>query len=87
MSHLAFRRNVGDDSIVAGFAREVGSPEILRMLALLTAADVAAVGPGTWTSWKADLLGGLSMSGPATCSPVRHRPTRRFATGRPSNGC
>jgi [protein-PII] uridylyltransferase len=59
MSHLAFRRNVGDDSIVAGFAREVGSPEILRMLALLTAADVAAVGPGTWTSWKADLLGGL----------------------------
>jgi [protein-PII] uridylyltransferase len=59
MAHLAFRRNLGDDSIVAGFAREVGSPEVLRMLALLTAADVAAVGPGTWTSWKADLLGHL----------------------------
>ncbi len=59
MSHLAFRRDVGDDSIVAGFAREVGSPEILRMLTLLTAADVAAVGPGTWTSWKADLLADL----------------------------
>ena len=59
MAHLAFRRNLGDDSIVAGFAREVGSPEILRMLALLTAADVSAVGPGTWTTWKADLLGHL----------------------------
>ena len=32
----------------------------LRMLALLTAADVAAVGPGTWTTWKSDLLGQLS---------------------------
>jgi [protein-PII] uridylyltransferase len=59
MAHLAFRRNLGDDSIIAGFAREVGSPEALRMLTLLTAADVAAVGPGTWTSWKADLLGHL----------------------------
>jgi [protein-PII] uridylyltransferase len=60
MAHLAFRRNLGDDSIVAGFARDVGSPEVLRMLSLLTAADVSAVGPGTWTTWKADLLGHLS---------------------------
>jgi [protein-PII] uridylyltransferase len=59
MAHLAFRRDVGDDSIVVRFACEVGSPEVLRMLALLTAADVAAVGPGTWTKWKADLLGDL----------------------------
>jgi [protein-PII] uridylyltransferase len=59
MAHLAFRRDVGDDSIVVRFATEVGSPEVLRMLALLTAADVSAVGPGTWTKWKADLLGDL----------------------------
>lgn len=59
MAHLAFRRDSGDESIVVGFARLVGSPEVLRMLALLTAADVAAVGPGTWTQWKADLLGEL----------------------------
>lgn len=59
MAHLAFRRDVGDDSIVAGFASDVGSPEVLRMLALLTAADVAAVGPGTWTKWKSDLLATL----------------------------
>ncbi|MFM9058316.1 MAG: [protein-PII] uridylyltransferase [Planctomycetaceae bacterium] len=59
MAHLAFRRDSGDESIVMGFARDVGSPEVLRMLALLTAADVSAVGPGTWTRWKADLLGDL----------------------------
>jgi [protein-PII] uridylyltransferase len=59
MAHLAFRRNTGDDSIVVAFARDVGSPEVLRLLALLTAADVSAVGPGTWTKWKADILGEL----------------------------
>ena len=59
MSHLAFRRNVGDPSLVVGFARDVGSPEVLRMLAILTVADVTAVGPGTWTGWKADLLADL----------------------------
>jgi [protein-PII] uridylyltransferase len=59
MAHLAFRRNTGDDSIVVAFARDVGSPEVLRLLALLTAADVSAVGPGTWTKWKADILGDL----------------------------
>jgi len=56
MAHLAFRRDIDDDSLVVRFAREVGSPEVARMLALLTAADIAAVGPGTWTHWKSDLL-------------------------------
>ena len=59
MAHQAFRRDTADDSLVVRFAREVGSPEVLRMLAVLTAADVSAVGPGVWTRWKADLLGEL----------------------------
>lgn len=59
MAQLAFHRDLGDNSLVAEFAREVGSPEVLRMLAFLTAADVSAVGPGVWTQWKADLLGDL----------------------------
>ena len=59
MAHQAFRRDTTDDSLVVGFARDVGSPEVLRMLAVLTAADVSAVGPGVWTRWKADLLGEL----------------------------
>ena len=59
MAHLAFRRDASDPALVARFARDVGSPEVLRMLALLTAADVSAVGPGVWTEWKSDLLGDL----------------------------
>jgi [protein-PII] uridylyltransferase len=57
MAHLAFRRDTGDDSLLARFARDVGSPEVLSMMALLTAADMAAVGPGVWTQWKAEVLG------------------------------
>jgi [protein-PII] uridylyltransferase len=59
MAHQAFRRDTTDDSLVVRFARDVGSPEVLRMLAVLTASDVSAVGPGVWTRWKADLLGEL----------------------------
>jgi [protein-PII] uridylyltransferase len=59
MAELAFRRNVDDDSLVLGFAREVGSPEVLRMLTVLTMADIDAVGPGVWNRWKADLLSEL----------------------------
>jgi len=59
MAHIAFRRDIGDGSILVRFACDVGSPEVLRMLTVLTAADVGAVGPGTWTRWKADLLGDL----------------------------
>jgi [protein-PII] uridylyltransferase len=59
MAHIAFRRDIGDSSIVVRFACDVGSPEVLRMLTVLTAADVGAVGPGTWTRWKSDLLGDL----------------------------
>ena len=56
MAHLAFRRDLSDRSLVLQFTREVGSQECLRMMFVLTAADVSAVGPGTWTDWKAELL-------------------------------
>jgi [protein-PII] uridylyltransferase len=59
MSHLAFRRDTFDEELVLRFAVDVGSPEVLDMLFLLTAADFAAVGPGVWNSWKADVLVGL----------------------------
>lgn len=59
MSHLAFRRDTSDDQLVVRFAVEVGSPEVLDMLFLLTAADFSAVGPGVWNQWKAEVLGEL----------------------------
>ena len=59
MNHLALRRDVDDESVVVRFAVDVGSPERLRMLYVLTACDLGAVGPGVWTSWKADVVTGL----------------------------
>ncbi|REK13082.1 MAG: [protein-PII] uridylyltransferase [Planctomycetota bacterium] len=59
MSHLAFWRDYSDPALVLRFAVDVGSPEVLDMLFVLTAADFAAVGPGVWDSWKADVLTGL----------------------------
>ena len=46
MAHTAFRRDPNDEKVVLPFAREVGTPEVLRKLLVLTAADIAAVGPG-----------------------------------------
>jgi len=56
MAHTAFRRDLTDDKVVVWFAREVGTPEVLNKLVALTAADIAAVGPGVLTKWKESLL-------------------------------
>ncbi|MGE5708930.1 MAG: [protein-PII] uridylyltransferase [Nitrospira sp.] len=56
MAHTAFRRDPNDEKVVRPFAREVGTPEVLKKLLALTAADIAAVGPGVLTKWKESLL-------------------------------
>jgi [protein-PII] uridylyltransferase len=56
MAHAAFRRDPNDEKVVLQFAREVGTPEVLKKLIALTAADIAAVGPGVLTKWKESLL-------------------------------
>ncbi|MBN2477548.1 MAG: [protein-PII] uridylyltransferase [Pirellulales bacterium] len=56
MNHLAFRRDTGDQQLVVRFAVQVGSPEMLRMLLVLTAADLGAVGPDVWDGWKSEIL-------------------------------
>lgn len=59
MSHLAFRRDTSDDALVLRFAIEVGSPELMQMLFVLTAADLSAVGPGVLNAWKVEVLADL----------------------------
>lgn len=56
MSILAFRRDTSDANVIVEFSRLVGNPDTLKKLFILTAADITAVAPGTWTDWKADLL-------------------------------
>jgi [protein-PII] uridylyltransferase len=56
MSHIAQRRDIDDPRTVADFAQTVADPERLRMLYLLTYADMRAVGPGVLTGWQAAIL-------------------------------
>jgi len=56
MSHLAFHRDINDQQMVAEFASNVGSVEMLSKLFVLTCADIKAVGPGVLNPWKLGLL-------------------------------
>lgn len=59
MTHTAFRRDLEDERTIFEFAKTIGSVNNLKMLFLLTFADVKAVGPEVWNPWKASLLGEL----------------------------
>ncbi len=56
LSDYAQKRDVSDPATVQAFAEIVGDPERLRMLLVLTVADIRAVGPGVWNSWKGQLM-------------------------------
>ncbi|NNJ24487.1 HD domain-containing protein [Alienimonas chondri] len=56
MTHLVLRRDTADPAVIFRFAREVGDVPRLRMLYVLSAADLRGVGPDAWTAWKGDLL-------------------------------
>jgi len=56
MSMVAQSRDLSDPKTIADFAAVVQSPERLKMLLILTVADIKAVGPGVWNGWKAQLL-------------------------------
>ena len=56
MSMVAQSRDLGDRKTIEDFAAVVQSLERLKMLLILTTADISAVGPGVWNGWKAQLL-------------------------------
>ncbi len=56
MEQVAFRRNLNDPETLNNFAKRFNSIEELDLLYLLTYADLSAVNPAVWTSWKSDLL-------------------------------
>ena len=59
MSRVALKRDIEDAKAINDFVRVVESPERLRLLLVLTVADINAVGPGRWNAWKGTLLGRL----------------------------
>jgi len=56
MSDTAQRRDISDPQTISKFAERVGNLERLRLLLILTVADIRAVGPGVWNGWKGQLL-------------------------------
>jgi [protein-PII] uridylyltransferase len=57
-SHLeisaTLRRDIYDPETIQAFCEKVGTPERLKLLALLTYADIKAVNPEALTPWKAE---------------------------------
>ncbi len=88
MSNIAQSRDLGDPKTIRDFANIVQSPERLKLLLLLTVADIRAVGPGTWNGWKGQLLrqlyheteplvaGGHTQAGRKERSAEAHRALR-----------
>lgn len=58
-THTAFKRDAADPATLRDFVGAVQSLERLKLLFLLTVADMSAVGPGIWNAWKATLLRNL----------------------------
>jgi len=56
MAHIAQRRDLNDEKMIIEFARKMATTDNLKMLYLLTYADIRAVGPDVWTGWKGMLL-------------------------------
>jgi [protein-PII] uridylyltransferase len=56
LSRTAFKRDIEDPKTVSDLVEVIQSPERLRLLLVLTAADIRAVGPSVWNGWKAQLL-------------------------------
>jgi [protein-PII] uridylyltransferase len=59
MSAIAQSRDLSDRRTIENFSAVVQSLERMKLLTILTTADIRAVGPGVWNGWKAQLLRAL----------------------------
>jgi len=56
LSATAFKRDIDDPKTILDLAETIQSPERLRLLLILTVADMRAVSAKVWNGWKATLL-------------------------------
>src|SRR5690349_22721297 len=56
MSTVAQSRDLSDRKTIENFAAVVQTVEQMKLLTILTTADIRGVGPGVWNGWKAQLL-------------------------------
>ena len=59
MSTIAQSRDLSDRRTIENFSPIVQSLERMKLLTILTTADIRAVGPGVWNGWKAQLIRAL----------------------------
>ena len=91
LSSTAFKLDIDDPQTIRDFVERVQSPERLKLLLVLTVADIRAVGPKVWNGWKAALLRELYhralevMSGGLTVEAPRR--AHRRGAGRPRVRC
>ena len=77
MSKIGFRYDLNDPKTIVDFIADVQSPERLKLLLILTVADIRAVGPDIWNGWKASLMRDLyrraeALMGGAAPAEVAH---------------
>src|SRR5271168_2302057 len=71
----ALRRDIFDPETVRAFAGKVETPERLKMLCLLTYADIKAVNPEALSPWKAEIIWQLYI---ATANHLNRNLDQRF---------
>ena len=76
LSNTAFKRDIGDPQTVQDFVAVIQSLERLRLLLVLTVADIRAVGPRVWNGWKGQLIQDLYNEAAAELSAGRTRMDR-----------
>ena len=56
LSQTAFKRDIDDPKTILDLVETIQSPERLKLLLILTVADMRAVSSRVWNGWKATLL-------------------------------
>ena len=56
MSRIAQKSDLSDPTVIADFAKRVGTERQLTALYLLTVADIRGTSPKVWNAWKGKLL-------------------------------
>ncbi|NVO07673.1 MAG: HD domain-containing protein, partial [Rhodoferax sp.] len=56
MSRIAQKSDLSDPTVIASFAKRVGTERNLTALYLLTVADIRGTSPKVWNAWKGKLL-------------------------------
>ncbi len=87
MSITAQSRDLSDPRTIEVFAKVVQSVEWLKLLEILTEADIAAVGPNVWNAWKAQLMNTLYMATETLMDASHRKPRAAIVASKKARFC